>query len=357
MLKGNKGEWSEVYAFCYLLNEGILRAADKDLNPTGVFFPILKIFREEEHGAVLNYYPANADWKDIEIFSGDVLLGTVAKDEMDNVVHTLLAKIPSGKGAFTIPEVEQFFDDIHIHKLKADSAHKQDIDVQIHDIHTGIDPVCGFSIKSYLGSKPTLVNPGKNTNFVYTIDGCDEEVAEQVNSINTRTKIIDRIGHLSATGCTISCSEEMISAQFKENLEFVDSKMPEIVSHVLLVAYRTGVKKLSQAVELIKAENPLGYSNSNMYEYKMKKLLCACALGMTPEKHWEGTEDANGGYIVVKRDGSVVCYHIYNRTAFEQYLYDYTCFDTPSTTRYEYMSVYEEKGVYKLKLNLQIRFV
>lgn len=357
MLKGNKGEWSEIYAFCYLLSHGILRAADKDLNPTNVFFPILKILREEDRGTVLNYYPANADWNEIKVFNGNTLLGTVSKEEMDNIVATLLDKIPSGERAFTIPEVEQFFNGIHIHKLKADSAHKQDIDVQIHDIHTGIDPVCGFSIKSYLGSRPTLVNPGKNTNFVYTIDGCDEEVAEQVNSIDTRTKIIDRIGHLGATGCTISCSNEMISAQFKENLEFVDSKMPEIVSHVLLIAYRNGVKKLSQAVELIKAENPLGYSNPNMYEYKMKKLLCACALGMTPEKHWEGAEDANGGYIVVKRDGSVVCYHIYNRTDFEQYLYDYTCFDTPSTTRYEYMSVYEENGIYKLKLNLQIRFV
>ena len=25
MLKGNKGEWSEIYAFCYLLSKGILR--------------------------------------------------------------------------------------------------------------------------------------------------------------------------------------------------------------------------------------------------------------------------------------------------------------------------------------------
>ena len=94
-----------------------------------------------------------------------------------------------------------------------------------------------------------------------------------------------------------------------------------------------------------------------MYSYKIKKLLCACALGMTPEKHWEGAEDANGGYIVVKRDGSVVCFHIYNRTDFEQYLYDYTCFDTPSTSRYEYMSVYKDGDSYKLKLNLQVRFV
>ena len=94
-----------------------------------------------------------------------------------------------------------------------------------------------------------------------------------------------------------------------------------------------------------------------MYEYKIKKMLCACALGMTPEKVWEGSEDANGGYIVVKRDGSVLCYHIYNRNDFEQYLYDYTYFDTPSTSRYEYMTVYSENEQYKIKLNLQVRFI
>jgi hypothetical protein len=33
-------------------------------------------------------------------------------------------------------------------------------------------------------------------------------------------------------------------------------------------------------------------------------------------------------------------------------LYDYTCFDTPSTSRYEYMSVYEEDGVWYLLLHL-----
>lgn len=357
MLKGNKGEWSEVYAFCYLLSKGVLKAADKDLNPTPEFFPILKILRPNINGVVLDYFPSHPDWKEIKIYDGRTLIKTVSKEDFDDAVAELLDKIPEGERAFTIPEVEEFLDGIFIDKLKADSAHKQDIDIKLHDIHTGMSPVCGFSIKSYLGSKPTLINPGKNTNFIYLIDNCSDDVAKQVNCIDSRTKIIDRLQYLSDMDCNLNCSEEMISAQFKENLEFVDSRMPEIISNVLLVAYKNGVKKISEAVEEIKKINPLGYSNPNMYEYKMKKLLCACALGMTPEKHWEGSEDANGGYIVVKRDGSVVCYHIYNRTDFEQYLYDYTCFDTPSTSRYEYMSVYNDNGDFKLKLNLQVRFI
>ena len=148
----------------------------------------------------------------------------------------------------------------------------------------------------------------------------------------------------------------MVSTQFQENLQFIDSQMPIILAHALLIAYRNNIKKLSDVIEILKAENPLKFSNTNMYEYKFKKFLCAAALGMTPERHWEGEEDANGGYIVVKQDGSVVCYHIYNRTDFEQYLYDYTCFDSPSTTRYEYAQVYNENNVYKIKFNLQVRF-
>ena len=64
----------------------------------------------------------------------------------------------------------------------------------------------------------------------------------------------------------------------------------------------------------------------------------------------------NGGYITVKADGSVVCYHLYNRTEFEKYLFDYTAFDRPSTSKYNYMTIYKEAGQYKIKLCLQIRF-
>ena len=78
---------------------------------------------------------------------------------------------------------------------------------------------------------------------------------------------------------------------------------------------------------------------------------------MTPEREdWEGAEDANGGYITVKRDGSVVCYHLYNRTEFEDYLYEYTKFERASTSKMHYLEVYKENDEYRIKLNLQIRF-
>lgn len=36
----NRGEWSELYTFCYILSAGKLHAADTELNRLeGIFFP------------------------------------------------------------------------------------------------------------------------------------------------------------------------------------------------------------------------------------------------------------------------------------------------------------------------------
>ena len=93
-----------------------------------------------------------------------------------------------------------------------------------------------------------------------------------------------------------------------------------------------------------------------MYEYKFKKFLCSCALGMKPAKKWDGLDEANGGYIIVKADGEILAYHIYNRNFFEQYLLDNTIFERASTSKHDYMQLYEKDGEMFIKLNLQVRF-
>ena len=67
--------------------------------------------------------------------------------------------------------------------------------------------------------------------------------------------------------------------------------------------------------------------------------------------------DANGGYLVVKKDGDIVCYHFYNRNDVEDYLYHNTRFERASRSRYHFGSLYRgNDGEVYIKLNLQIRF-
>ncbi len=353
MRKYNKGEWSEIYAFTYLLASGVLYAADENANRLDeIYFPVIKIIREEESGRPIDYKTGDI----VRIYDGETLLKEVDKREFERIAAELFSEILSGERAFEIPTVDDFFDSIYCTKVKAASNQKQDITIQLYDINTGITPICGFSVKSYVGANPTLINPGRNTNFTYTVEGCTDEIMTETNGIDTKTKIIDRMENLVSHGCTFRPHDDSISEQFYENLQFVDSRMPTFLSYALLYCYQYGVKDCSSIINIMKELNPLGFSNTEMYPYKFKKLLCAWALGLTPERDdWLGTEDANGGYIIVKRDGEVVCYHLYNRTEFENYLFNYTYFDKPSTSRYGYMSVFQENGEYRIKLCLQVR--
>ncbi len=80
------------------------------------------------------------------------------------------------------------------------------------------------------------------------------------------------------------------------------------------------------------------------------------ALGMTPGRTWTGEYDATGGIIIVKQDGELVCYHIYNRNEFQEYLINNTKLEQASMTRYEFGELYEEGDKKLIKLNLQVRF-
>ena len=78
---------------------------------------------------------------------------------------------------------------------------------------------------------------------------------------------------------------------------------------------------------------------------------------MVPAKSWDGHDEANGGYIIVKEDGDVVAYHLYNRSAFETYLLNTTKFERGSTTKHNFASIYKIDGNMYIDLNLQVRFI
>ena len=71
---------------------------------------------------------------------------------------------------------------------------------------------------------------------------------------------------------------------------------------------------------------------------------------------WDGDTTKFKGIILVKKEGDIVFYYLYNRKSFEDYLYKSVKFDRPHTTRHKYGSIYEQDGDSYIKLNLQIRF-
>ena len=63
-------------------------------------------------------------------------------------------------------------------------------------------------------------------------------------------------------------------------------------------------------------------------------------------------------YVAVKGDGTIVCYFIYDRVGFMDYLIAHTKMERPSTSRHDYAKIFKtHNGQYMMKLNLQVRFM
>lgn len=354
---GNKGEWSELYTFLKLLSQGRIYAANENVGQIkDVFFPILKIIREEIKDNPIEYAVCNDN---ISILIDKKLVDSVPKDDFNTHAKLLLEGIVKNSGSFEIKEIENFANGILVTKLKAPSTDKSDITLQISDFHTNLISTVGFSIKSELGNPPTLLNAGKTTNFIFKVSGLKREQLSRINNINTKQKINDRMKTIREYGGTLRYVG-MKNETFQNNLIMIDSFMPQIIGNILLYHYFETDQKLQSCKDIIKfieKIDPLGYDSANhMYEYKFKKFLCSCALGMKPSTSWDGIDEANGGYIVVKANGEVLAYHIYNRNKFEDYLLNSTILERASTTRHDYLNLYESNGEIYIKLNLQIRF-
>lgn len=360
MLTGNKGEWSEIYVLLKLLADGKIYAADSELNVLDdIYFPIIKIIREEIPGEIKEYFTG----ENIQIFVNGQKIKSIKRDEFKHESAILLDEINNSKGSsFSIVDTVKFMNDISSYKLSAPATDKSDITMKIVDINTGYSPTVGFSVKSELGSSPTLLNAGKTTNFIYEINHSYPELVRETNEIY---KVTRGKNHTDVRGRVNKIIEEngemvyrgMSNQVFRDNLVLIDSNMDRIIAETLLYFYRDGISCCDNMVEKLERENPMNYGNVNAYRYKFKKFLTAVALGMKPATIWDGIDEATGGYIIVTREGGVLAYHIYNRNYFEEYLLKNTKYETASTSRHEFGEVYSEGGKNFIKLNLQVRFV
>ena len=362
-IKGNRGEWSELYVMLKLLADGKLYSTDTNLTKDeSLYSPLLKVFRSETDTEELVFQTSNnGKKKEIILYVNDDRIKVISAEWFKTNAEELYLKIKEHKGgpAFAIPSTEKAMGEIHCTKIKAKSDDKTDIKLEIHDVSTGRDSICGYSIKSYIGAKPTLLNPSSHTNFIFEISGLNTQDIDEINSIMTKkgkADILARIKRVLSKGGTIGFNG-VDSTVFLHNMSYVDSMMDDILGAIVYQYYVNNTANVTDIVTHIEEEDPLGYNISGIYRYKMKKFLCAVALGMTPGKPWDGRDEANGGYIVAKDNGDVVAFHIYDRDTFETYLLNNTKLERASTSRYKYASIYQEDGKMYIKLNLQIRFI
>ena len=362
MLTGNKGEWSEIYALFKLLGDKELHPGNSEIKKIqNLVYPILRILRTE---ANRNFEYSIED--DIVVISGNEEIFRIPISEFQEKAKYLLSEIKSNSGTFSIPEIEEFMHSINCLTLKASSTAKTDITIVVHDQRTGLQPSLGFSIKSKLGSPSTLLNAGETTNFIYEIEknSLTKQDIEYINSLfvkkggKLKSDIKGRVKAIYEKNAKLSFVNPQKQI-FCNNLILIDSLLPQILASVLLQFASSNYSSLVDLVRITEEENPLKFDTTNkhlFYNYKIKRFLTDVALGMMPSKVWAGEYDATGGYLIVKADGEILCYHIYNKSEFENYLIANTKLETASASKHKFGEIYEENNELFFKLNLQIRF-
>lgn len=266
-LKGNKGEWSEIYVFLYLLGKGQLDVADESLNAVpGEFYKILEIIRkealstnnyirEDDNVRIIVTNDKTGDW---ETFSFPII-------DFVEKAKALLERLKTTREK-SHPEIEGFLSQLKISSIK-DVGHKRDITIKIEDFHCAMTQTLGFSIKSFLGSDSTLFNPGAGTNFIYEIQ-FPEGKSIDVDEFNRKTynqspRISSRLKSLINDYKAEIVFQKVQSRCLSQNLRTIDGDLPSLIAQLLLIRHLENETTIARCTEILTQQNPLDFDTEN----------------------------------------------------------------------------------------------
>jgi len=346
----NKGEWSELYAFLLLLKKPNLIIIDENLNILDKkIFKVIdillsdkkyhidssEIIKETNNNCLIKKYPIEYISKNAEILLSKI------------INHT------KSKGSFKIHELTPLIDDLLDRKKhKGHSFIKGDLNANVFDSKISSIKNISYNIKSNIGSKATLLNASNNTNFIFRVDNIGDQIMKDNNSINTKTKLLDRCSFLYKNGAEINFIKTESEA-FGYNLSLIDSNLHKILADMLLLSYKKNEKDIKKLLDIVSNN-----ADENLfYRKKMSDFANAVTFGMRAGNKWNGINEVNGGIILVTEKGEIYLLDlIYFKEIVDKYLINNIKFDSPSSSRYKMFEIYKEDNQYYFKLNLQVRF-
>jgi hypothetical protein len=349
----NVGEWSEVYALAYLLSKGGGYAADsnQEIDET-LFYEILEaLFKKQSNGFDLSYRIGKHE---VAILIDDQVKGSVKKTDLDRLATSLLRDllIPQPGMAFSLVTGDAILKALMKENASAPSNSYNDIYLSLKDVRTkSPTPFIGFSIKSQLNAKSTLLNATGATNFVYQIVPKGKKVSGPIPRFGHQLK--PDMQELVSLGYTLKFIK-IDNETNQQNMNLVDSKLAEYVARCLFETTQHRNGHFSQIAELV---FPPDKKENKAALLKLKQYLGYVALGMSPTTPWSGQPNDFGGLIIVKPSGDVLFYYLYNMADFQEFLYRNLKFEYGSRNRHRFGKPYEEGGKTFIKLNLQLRFI
>lgn len=347
MPKRNKGELSEIYALCKLIQQQYVAYGDIHAQMTEDHIYVIKI-HTDQNDICLNQSMLNKSHIEIITGAGDKRLIQLEEFITVNELSMMLSDIRQGSATFSSALLDDKTEILGLEKTKGTSYEKADINLSFLESQQLFEQQ-GTSIKSFLGGAPTLLNASQATNFIFKVNGLPVDKIDAINAIQGGSKIKDRLlqienngGHLEFFACE--------NSTYEQTLRKTDSKMPEMIAEALLGFFKKKFKNyLHQHIAQCGDE-----LTRQQIEIRFKDFIKYTVLGIFPTKDWDRKLTANS-VLLVNQKGELVFYHTNKDDVLKNFFYQHTFFDTPSSTRHRFGSLYQEKGQIYFKLNLQLR--
>lgn len=340
----NKGELSEIYALLKVIYQEIIAYGDLSASATDDTIKVMKIHLDNsdiELKGVHCYVYDNADSPTLYNKSQ-----IISEFELNDI----LSLIKKEKGTFSSGIIDDKVAFLGMDKSKGTSLEKSDMVLSF--LEKGIENLNqGTSIKSFLGGSPTLLNASQATNFIYEIEGLDSQNIDEINNIETRSKVKDRISKIESLGGVLKF-HKCENSTYESTLRKVDSKMPEILASALKSFF---LKETSNRLSEYVSQHIADSTRQQEVDCRLKDFVKSTMLGIFPTRDWDGNLKATA-VLLVNKDGDLVFYHTNKEATLKDFFYQQTFFDTPSTSRHRFGNVYRENnGKTYFKLNLQLR--
>ena len=349
----NVGEWSEVYALAYLLSNGGGYGADDDQEAMReLFYKVLAaLFKKEKNGSDLIYKVKD---KNIEITVDSRLVGSVSRTKLAKLAEELHGELltPHKGRAFALPIGDEVLKTLMKSNASASSSSYSDIFLMIEDVRTKAPtPFIGFSIKSQLSAKSTLLNATAATNFKYEIVVKGKTAKGPIPKFGKSLK--PDMQELISRGYKLKFIK-ILNDTHQNNMNLVDSNLAAYMANLLFETTQHSNNYFSKIAETVYPPREL--SNKAVL-LKLKQYLGYVMLGMSPTKPWSGQPNDFGGLIMVKQSGDVLFYYLYNMADFQNFLYKNLKFEYGQRSRHNFGTPYQEGGKTFINLNLQLRFI
>lgn len=338
----NKGEWTEAYVFLRLLGDGRIYGASADLiKDKHTYIDIINIIRDEPNSFIkFERFIEDELAKVRAMDEEDITFKIITAPELTEKADFLYRKIMSssaGARKISVPQIQTYLEELKILNPKANLSDdakerygaKADIIITSQNSLDNSRTTEGFSVKSHLGSNPTLLNCSQTSGFVYRIPGCDLDGMHRLNALDSFKTIISAIKKTYSLEY-IGCRNDV----FEQNICTVDSRMDEILHHTLLLFYGYyGIvvsSDMDSVCNALAELNPIQIKNPNVfYRAKIKDLLFASFAGLTVSTPWSGRKKLTGGYIDVGKNGDLLYYRAISDDIFANYLFQNTKFEVP----------------------------